>query len=114
MGAGHNEYITLQSVDLPANRYRIYRITVNLDASDKIYLAKCSWGRVGGFGQSKDFPFQERGELVRFIQSLLLKRKRNGYGIIERSGGFPSCSALEQLPVLGPMNGQLELFADFV
>jgi predicted DNA-binding WGR domain protein len=111
MVTGHNEYIILQSVDFPANRFRIYRVTVNMGPSQGKYSANCSWGRVGGFGQAKVFPFQNGEGLLKFIQALLLKRKRHGYGVVEKSAGFPTCTALALLPMTSPADGQMSLLS---
>lgn len=106
------EFLILQSVNPDANRYRIYRIVITFNEVKNEYLVKCSWGRLGGKGTSKSYWVENEKSLTRFVQSLLMKRKRHEYGILERSKNFPKCKAVEQLPLTTSFDVQLKLFSN--
>ena len=104
------EFLILQSVNPDANRYRVYRIIITFNEVKNEYLVKCSWGRLGAIGTSKSYSVEDEKSLTRFVQSLLMKRKRHEYGILEKSENFPKCKAVEQLPFTTSIDKQLKLF----
>lgn len=106
------EFLILQSINPNANRYRIYRIIIKFDDFQNQYLVQCSWGRLGGRGQSQKKWIENEKSLSRFVQSLLMKRKRNNYGILEKSLNFPPCRALDSLPKTVSVDRQLTLFSN--
>lgn len=105
------EFLVLQSVNSESNRYRIYRIIIKFDELQNQYAVKCSWGRLGGKGTYKTYWIEDEEILNRFVQSLLMKRKRHQYGILEKSDNFPDCKAVQQLTLTKSIGKQLTLFS---
>ena len=44
------------------------------------------------------------------MQTILKRRYRNGYRVIEQSEGFPELEILKEIPVVDNVAGQMRLF----
>lgn len=84
-------YLLLQSIDSTSNRHRIYRIHILEVETDKTnFIVSCSWGRFQRFSHRKQFVFEDKKLLNRFLQSLIILRKRHQYVIVKQSSNFPN------------------------
>ena len=98
------EYICLICVDPISNKWRSYAIEVH---QNKVL---CFWGRMNKYRQRllKTFPNEE--QQTHFLQTILKRRYRNGYRVIEQSEGFPELEILKEIPVVDNVAGQMRLF----
>lgn len=98
------EYISLVCVDEAENKWRSYTIQV----TDNEVL--CVWGRLNRYNRKLQRQFDDKEEMIKYLVSILKRRNRNGYQVIEKSLEFPELEILKEIPVTDNIAGQLRLF----
>jgi len=98
------EYISLVCVDESENKWRSYTIQVTE------HEVLCAWGRLNRYNRKLQRRFDDKLEMKKYLVSILKRRNRHGYKIIEKSVEFPELDILKQIPVTNNIAGQLRLF----
>ena len=100
----HQEYISLVCVDEAENKWRSYTIQVTENT------VLCAWGRLNRYNRKLKRRFNDKAEMMKYLVSVLKRRNRHGYKIIEKSEEFPELEILKDIPVTNNIAGQLRLF----
>lgn len=98
------EYISIVCVDPINNKWRSYALQVS---ANKVV---CLWGRMNKYKRALTKNFETTETRDKFIRSILLRRKRNGYKILDKSEGFPNLDIISDMPTTDNIAGQLRLF----
>jgi predicted DNA-binding WGR domain protein len=106
------EHISLVNIDSSQNKWRSYSIHIVFPPSgSSIFKVICSWGRMNRHQRTLITEFSTADEMAIFIDSILKRRKRNGYQVIDRSDKFPSSPTLDNLPIAKGISIQMKLFS---
>ena len=102
-------HLSLLCIQPARKKWRTYTLTVRSDDKGG-YEVCCTWGRLHQSRQSKRFGFDRREVLLRFTTTLLQRRLRNGYRLVERSADFSCAEWVDQFEIATDYEKQLSLF----
>ena len=102
------ELANLISIDKLTNRYRTYSIRVarpTLFNAD--YEVIVGWGRINKNEKRKGLRFTQKSKMEKYVSSILKRRIRNGYQLINKTNEFPVTLPISKILLPYPIQASL-------